>query len=280
MSETIFLCVLFAALLDASQHYLIKSNSTPAHNAVIVAIIGGALALPFLAVTGPPEPQAWPYLCASTLLTCIYWLLLGQCYRTGALSLVFPLARGGSVLLIALFSHQFMAESLRPGELATVAIVILALLLLALQGGMNSAAMKTLGMVALLALSLASFIVVDGIGVRMASSALAYGLTIEVTTALGLTLGLLISGKVRLLAACTENPAPTFCAASMTLGVYLILLDAMQVAPIALVSALSETSIAFAVILSWLFLSERVPRTHMVGAGILTFGVCALHMAG
>ena len=62
-------------------------------------------------------------------------------------------------------------------------------------------------------------------------------------------------------------------AASASYGAYAIAVWAMTVAPIALVTALRETSILFAVLIGWLVFGDRMDRGKAVAACLIVAGV-------
>ena len=62
-------------------------------------------------------------------------------------------------------------------------------------------------------------------------------------------------------------------AAVASYGAYAIAVWAMTVAPIALVAALRETSILFAVLIGWLFFKDRMDRTKAMAACLIVAGV-------
>jgi drug/metabolite transporter (DMT)-like permease len=62
-------------------------------------------------------------------------------------------------------------------------------------------------------------------------------------------------------------------AAAASYGAYGISVWAMMVAPIALVAALRETSILFAVLIGWLFFHEKISRTKALAALVIISGV-------
>jgi drug/metabolite transporter (DMT)-like permease len=66
--------------------------------------------------------------------------------------------------------------------------------------------------------------------------------------------------------------------AMASLSSYAIALWAMTVAPVALVAALRETSVLFAVILGGWLLKERWTRWRIVGAISIVAGVVALRL--
>ena len=54
---------------------------------------------------------------------------------------------------------------------------------------------------------------------------------------------------------------------------------AMTQAPVAMISALRESSILFALLISVFLLRERVSRTRWLGASLIVGGVLALRLA-
>jgi len=61
--------------------------------------------------------------------------------------------------------------------------------------------------------------------------------------------------------------------AAASYGAYGISVWAMTVAPIALVAALRETSILFAVLIGWLFFHEKISRAKALAAFVIISGV-------
>jgi drug/metabolite transporter (DMT)-like permease len=64
-----------------------------------------------------------------------------------------------------------------------------------------------------------------------------------------------------------------------TLTSYGLALWAMTVAPVAMISALRETSILFGILISAFVLHERVTRARWIAAGLIVAGAAALRMA-
>lgn len=62
-------------------------------------------------------------------------------------------------------------------------------------------------------------------------------------------------------------------AAAASFAAYAIAVWAMTVAPLALVAALRETSILFAVLLGWLLFGERMDRGKILAALLIVSGV-------
>jgi drug/metabolite transporter (DMT)-like permease len=64
-----------------------------------------------------------------------------------------------------------------------------------------------------------------------------------------------------------------------TLTSYALALWAMTVAPVAMISALRETSILFGILFSAFILHERVTRQHWIAAGLIVLGAAVLRLA-
>ncbi len=62
-------------------------------------------------------------------------------------------------------------------------------------------------------------------------------------------------------------------AAAASFGAYAIAVWAMTVAPIALVAALRETSILFAVLIGWLYFGDRMSRAKVISIALIVAGV-------
>jgi uncharacterized membrane protein len=67
--------------------------------------------------------------------------------------------------------------------------------------------------------------------------------------------------------------------AVLSAGAYWIVIWAMSLAPIAAVAALRETSILFVMLMSAVFLKERVTGFRLLGAMLIVLGAVALRMS-
>jgi drug/metabolite transporter (DMT)-like permease len=68
-------------------------------------------------------------------------------------------------------------------------------------------------------------------------------------------------------------------AAAASLGAYSIVVWAMTTAPIALVGALRETSILFAMLIGWRMFGERLGPDKAVAGGLILMGVALMRVA-
>lgn len=258
MTFTVFAMVLAAALLHAAWNALVKVNGD---RLVVVAVIMSSqtlislCALPFVAF---PDPDAWPYLLGSVVLHNSYCLFLIMAYRHGDLSHVYPIARGSAPLIVAVASVVLVGEILSRQATFSIMLITLGVMSLALTRGAGET--KDLRAV-LFALGtgvfIASYTVVDGMGARLNGSA--HGYTFWLLALHGIPFAALTICVRRGLA---MSQARRIWKSGLAAGVasllaYWIVIWAMTLAPFALVSALRETSVIFAVLFGVMFLKER-----------------------
>ena len=102
MELSVFLIVLFAALLHAAWNAFVKKNDDRVlFMALLIAAssFGALVMIPFLPL---PAPPSWPYIGLSVILHVGYSIFLIFAYKFGDLSHVYPLARGSAPLIVAL----------------------------------------------------------------------------------------------------------------------------------------------------------------------------------
>jgi drug/metabolite transporter (DMT)-like permease len=278
MTQFVLLAVLAAAAMDALQHSLIKATGDAVSMALIVAMMGGLVALPVLAATGLPHPAAFPWLVASIALGSLYWVVLGWAYQTHALAVVFPLSRGTAVLTTTLGATLFLGEALSQGQWLTVLTVFGGLAMIAThttQGRLPVAALAPSFAVALVT---SGFMLVDASGVRVSQSPAAYAAILYMGNAVGVGVYALFFQRDRLARFGAPLVIPALWTAALSLVTYILILFAMTRAPVAVVAALAETSIVFAALIGVLWLREPARMGHLAGIAMVASGVVVLRL--
>ncbi len=269
--------VLFGALLHAGWNALVKSSSDKDLDTALIHLIGSLLAIPIVALVGWPDPKAWPFIAASVLIHIGYYLALTGAYRHGDLGLTYPLMRGVAPLLVALSATFTLHETLSPLSWAGVLGISAGVLVLGLsRHALDSP--KAVSFALANAVVIATYTVVDGLGVRASGHALQYVATLFMFD--GWPYALLIfatRGHDLGRYARARWPMATLGACG-SLGSYGIALWAMTVAPVATVAALRETSVLFAVMLGSWMLKEQVTLRRFIGACTIVGGVMAVRM--
>lgn len=279
MSTIVFLAVITAALLHATWNALVK-NGEDKHLAMAAVVLGhtplAALALPFVP---SPAPESFPYLLTGIMLHAGYQMFLLFSYRAGDLTQVYPIARGVAPVLVAAISLLFLGVHLNQTELSAVLVIGLGIMSLGLvrqQDGMRN--LKA-GMLALsTGCFIAAYSLVDGAGARLAGTAVGfYGwLTIGNAIVFAVFTAVIRPGVLRTVA--TSGWLIFFIGGSASFLAYSLVIWSFTQAPIALVTALRETSIIFALLIGVFFLKERLDlmklfatMTTLVGVALLRF---------
>ena len=270
MTGAVFLMVLAAAVLHAVWNALVKGGADKAAAMTAVVIgqgLSGLVLLPFVPV---PDMASLPYLIGGVGLHFGYQAFLIAAYRIGDLSQVYPIARGSSPLIVTAVSILFL-----PQQLAGIVLIALGIGSISL---VRRADGVFQGKAALLALTtggfIASYSIVDGLGARVAGTALGFYAWHSLANA-AVFAGVMGLARPRLLPAAIRLPRPIFLGGGASFIAYALVMYAFTQAPIALVTALRETSIIFA-----LFIGVGVFREPLnlakVAATMMTLGGAAL----
>lgn len=273
MTVGVFLAVLGAALLHASWNALIKIGTSKLGAMLIFSVVSGAIGLA-VAVTRPlPGAEVWPWLMASTMIHVVYQGCLALAYETGDLSRVYPIARGAAPIMVLAVGAVLLPDRLAPAEILGVVVMGAGLLAMA-RGVFSGGESRRLLPFALgSAVATAGYSLVDGMGARVSGDAVAYVAWLFILNAVIFS-ALLLAVKGR---AAVPRGARAWgggaVAASASYAAYAISIWAMTVAPIALVAALRESSILFAVLIGWLIFGERMRPEKALAAVLILTGV-------
>ncbi|MGE3872662.1 MAG: EamA family transporter [Parvibaculaceae bacterium] len=280
MDLHIFFAVLLAAFLHASWNLLVKLDLDRFLALLLISCGMGVMGIAMLIAFPWPAMASAPFLVASGLLHVGYNIFLARSYRTGDLSQVYPIARGTAPLITFLATWAIAGETVT--GLGTLGILLLvAGIWLTARPGRQSIRLD--GMTLAFALGTSGFIaaytVVDGFGARASGSASAYaGMLFVLDAVFMIAVALLTRGPkafLQILPSWRSGAA----GALLSAGAYWIVIWAMSLAPIAAVAALRETSILFVMIMSVIFLREKVTGFRLLGAGLIVLGAVALRLS-
>ncbi len=280
MTTSVFLAVIAAAFLHAGWNALIRGGGgNRVATMLVMSLTQGVIGLALVGWQPWPEAHLWPWFLASGLVHTAYKLFLTYAYERGDLSRVYPIARGGAPLLVLIFGAIWLSDVVRPLEYMGVIVIGLGLALMARGVFTSGESRRMLPFAIGSALATAAYSILDGMGARLAGDAqffvgwmfLLDGIFFGTFT--GLMLGL---KPYRAQARVWVRGA---MAASVSYGAYAIVVWAMTVAPIALVTALRETSILFAVLIGWLVFGERMDRGKAGAAVAIVLGIALTRLA-
>ncbi|HEX5671488.1 MAG TPA: EamA family transporter, partial [Acidimicrobiia bacterium] len=264
--------VLAAALLHASWNLLVKSSSDRLVAAAAQVVLVAMAFIPVLIWTGLPL-EAWEYVVASGMVQVAYLYSLASAYDQADLSFVYPLARGTAPLLIALGGLVGLST-----PATGIGWVALALICGGVIGiGLSAETHHGVRWSLLTGVLIATYITIDGTGVRQADSTLAYtAFLYAVTGVLLMPLVLSMRGLGNIKDALRLEWKRHLFAGAASLISYGLLLAASLTASLSLVAAARETGVLFATLGGWWFLQERVSRSRVVASVVIAAGVALL----
>ena len=279
MSSSLVLIVLTAAFLHAFWNALVKGSGD---KTIVLGLIALGHVVPGVAITVLAPLPGWdalPYIIASTLLHWGYYYFLNLAYQKGDLSLVYPITRGLAPVMVALGAQIWIGESLP--VLAWLGILAVSAGVMVLSQGIFKTAVPKTSIVAavIVATLVASYSLVDGIGVRLSDSIMGYiGWLFTAEACVALFIFKTRWARLRLL------PVKTwllgFIGGILSATAYALVLYVKTEAPLGVVSALRETSVIFAALIGVIWFGEG-PKTRRLLAGVIVgVGTILIGLAG
>ncbi|MFP3920495.1 MAG: EamA family transporter [Dichotomicrobium sp.] len=280
MAPIVFAAVILAAALHASWNALAKGGGDK-HVSMAAVVIGHApLALVMLPFVPLPAPQSWPFVAASLLLHFGYQLFLLNSYRIGDLTQVYPLARGTAPLLVAVVSVLLLGVELGQIEIAAVLMIaagIISLGLVRQSDGLRNLPATVLALAT--GCFIAGYSLVDGTGARLAGTALGFYCWMTLSNAIVFAIYLRLA-RPGTLSRIPANARWTFViGGTASFLAYALVTWAFTQAPIALVTALRETSIIFALAIGVIVLKERLNLAKLFWVLVTVAGAVLLRFS-
>lgn len=280
MSFSILIVVLLAGLLHVSWNFQVKRTADKYLS--MTAVVLGSIPFTASAIFFSPalQPGAIIFVIAGAILHTGYQLFLLNSYKIGDLSQVYPLARGVSPLIVAGISVAFLKVYLSGSELIAVVMIatgIMSLTLVRRSDGQRN------GRAAVMAILTGGFIaaysLVDGFGARQAGTALGFYGYLSITNAVmfGTIMRFMRPGLVT--KALSQNWKMALSGGGQSFVAYALVMWAFTQAPIALVAAVRETSIIFALLLGVFFLKERLDLMKVFATLMTILGVVIMRFA-
>lgn len=271
MAAPVLLLLLVAAAAHASWNAIAKAIPDQLAAAGLLSAAGAAAGAAGVLVLPPPDRACWPFIAVSSVLQAGYLLLLVRAYRSGEFSQVYPLARGLPPLLVTVASVGLLGERLTGGQLAGVLLVSLALTGLVFSGGRPRSGS---GLAAATGAVIATYTVVDGVGVRQSG-----GHALSYATWLFLLQGVLVLAVCRAMfgpglgSQMARSAGPGLLGGLLALAAYATVLWAQGRAPLPLVSAVREASLLFAGVIGTMIFGERFSMTRLVSTTVAVAGI-------
>ena len=277
MPLNIFLLVILAAFLHAVWNAMIK-NEENKYLAVTAIVLGHVPASIFIILLTPaPSVESIPFIILSALLHIGYeWYLLSA-YRFGDLTKVYPIARGTAPILVAIVSLIFLGVVLSNFEILSIFIISLGILSLSFQGAKGFKNRSVVIYALVTGFFIMGYSITDGYGARVSNSFLSYMGWSFILNATIFPIILKINNKSEIITKTfKEGKKIFFIGGTLSYIVYGIVIWGFTQAPIALITALRETSIIFALLIGTFFLKEKFTLLKVIATFVIFFGVALL----
>jgi drug/metabolite transporter (DMT)-like permease len=279
VSWTVFAAVLLAALLHAGWNAFVKVGTDRFSSILSMGLFQAAIAALLLPFFGLPAEAAWPWVLLGSSLHTGYKLFLIRAYEHGDFSQVYPLARGTAPLIVALAGAAFLGETPTPMRMAAIAAIAAGIMLMAKPEG-SAARLSRKGLLLALgtAAFTASYTMADGVGARIAGSPSSFILWMILLDGMFMLAYALTTRGTAALAALRPSWRAGLAIGSMSLGSYWIAIWAFTQAPLALVAALRETSVLFAMLIAVFVLKEKVGPWRWLAAALILTGIALMRL--
>ncbi|MCI2416323.1 DMT family transporter [Saccharopolyspora sp. K220] len=287
MGFAALLLVVAAAFAHAGWNFFAKRAGAAGAGFVwLTATASALLYLPVVAAsliwTGLPSLGDWLLgVLVSATLHVAYFLVLQRGYAVGDMSVVYPLARGTGPMLAMLIAVLLLGE--RPGWIGLLGglLVVVGVFVIGLSDGVprSGASLAGVGFGLLTGSLIAIYTVWDAHAVTaLALSPLAYEWGNDLVRS-AMLVPYAATRRTRIAAIWAAHRREILAVALLSPLAYILVLFAMQLAPVSLVAPARELSIVLAGLLAWRILGEPQPVRRMTGAVVVLAGVVLLGIA-
>lgn len=304
MTAGVLLLVVAAAVAHATWNLTIKKAGTSGAGFLwLTFAVGAVVFAPFgihSLVDSSVDLTRWMLLAlVSGALQVGYFLLLQRAYRAADVSVVYPLARGTGPLLSVILAMVLLGERPGPVALAGAAVIVAGVVIIGLAGSRRVRDVTGPGILpgAVSAATRASSRRIGilfglAVGVLIAAYTLwdSSAVTVGGMPPTGLYWGSVVAQTLILAPAAyrERSTLPTIARAHwipvLVVGIlaplaYILVLVAVQHAPVSLIAPARETSVVLVSLAGWLLFREPHPVQRLAGAAVVLAGVALLALS-
>jgi drug/metabolite transporter (DMT)-like permease len=281
LNTTVLLAVLAAALLHASWNALIRGAGDKAYFTLLLSAASASLSIFGVLFFGLPKAAVWPFLLVSVALHTLYIVWMIRAYEGGGLVLTYTIMRGVPPLIVALVSGPLLGEALKIDDWLGIIMICCGVIGIGFASGHSLRVLwgKPATRAALMnAGAIAAYTVVDGYGARLSGNPLSYAFSLFMLEPLFILVLSYRRCGPPMLAYFRANWRLGVVGAVCSMAAYATILWAMTQAPIAMVAALRETSVIFAVLMGSFWFKEGKPAPALAAALAVVVGIFLLRL--
>ncbi len=279
MSSTVFITVIFAALLHAIWNGMVKNYEDKVIS--VSAIVFGHVPIAILVMLFLPLPtlESVPYIILSAIIHQGYQYYLISAYKIGNLTRVYPIARGSGPIVATLISIIFLGLLISKIQALSIFLICFGIIIL---GVFNKKSLKNNKEVVYSLMTgffIGLYSLSDGYGARISLSPLSFLGWSFVLNAMIFPFVLKSMNYSNVFSRVMKEAKFIFwIGGTISYIVYGLIVWSFTQAPIPLVGALRETSIIFALLIGSLFLKERLTLEKIISILLIFLGVILLKL--
>jgi drug/metabolite transporter (DMT)-like permease len=218
--------------------------------------------------------SAIAFAAGSAVVHIAYTAALLQSYRLGDFGRAYPVARGTAPLLVGLGAWFIAGEHLDPLQIAGTCTIAAALTAIVFAGGrLTRAGLPATGVALLTGVTIATYTVIDGLGVRHAHNPLGYLALLFAFQEPAILAIAIYRLRHRLDRRLLHDVPAGLGAGLISVLAYGIVVWAQTHGPLALVSALRETSVISAALIATLLFKEPLAHRRLLPSVAVVLGI-------
>ncbi len=279
MSSTVFIAVIFAALLHSIWNAMVKNYEDKAIS--VSAIVLGHIPVAILAILFLPLPvlESVPYIILSAFIHQGYQYYLISAYKNEDLTRVYPIARGTAPIIVTLISILFLGLLISKIQILSIFLICFGVVILGFFSKNSLKNNKAIIYSLVTGFFIGLYSLVDGYGARISLSPLSFiGWSFTLNAIIFPFVLRFMNYSAVYSRVIREAKLIFWIGGSISYIVYGIVVWAFTKAPIPLVGALRETSIVFAILIGSLFLKEKLTPLKISSIFLIFIGVLTLKL--
>ena len=273
MPLIIIITVLISTFLHATWNFLIKKSNHPYEYVQLLAVVSGAISLPFAILfifTDKFSISGIFLSILSGLIHVFYFYFLGTAYKKADLSFVYPIARGTAVALVPIVGMLLIKESVSIIALIGVVVVFFGIFTLGNITQMKSVNSSDLFLSLITGITVTSYTIVDKYAVSLVNPFFVFSISSFLGGFLSITL---IDKRINHFYLITKNNLRIIFTISFFSAVaYTLVLFAYKYSEVSLVTPLREVQTAIAAIMGIVLLKEELKLYKIIGVSLIVVG--------
>ena len=241
----------------------------------ITSIIEIIIFLPLIFTVPFPTTSIWFFILATTFLHGLYRYSVVKSYQYGDLSFVYPIARGGSVLIIGLVSILILGANINLVGILGIILICFGLFLISFLTAKKFNRFAFIIATTTAAL-IATYTILDGIAVRLSENAFTFIYWMLLLNGIPMLIYAFFS-QTGLRKKNSYKVTDGIVAGVLAILGYGLVVWSMQFIEIAYVSSIREISIVLATLLSFYLLKEKDAHKRIMPSIIICTGITILY---